>query len=70
MLKFQGMIVVKGYRHITELVFIPQNIVCYADFQNLADLLWLSKQSHLPLFLRCLDSLHCIHCSHIMMAVI
>jgi hypothetical protein len=33
------MIVAKGYRQITELVFLPQNIVCYADFKNMADLL-------------------------------
>lgn len=46
------MIVVKGYTHIKELVFLPQNIVCYEDFKNLADLLWLSKQAILPLFLR------------------
>jgi len=46
------MIVVKGYRHVRELVFLPQNIVCYTDFKNLADVLWLSKQPILPLFLR------------------
>jgi len=46
------MIVVKGYKHIKELIFLPQNIVCYADFKNLADLLWLSKQPILPLFLK------------------